>query len=333
MNSSTSTSERGASARRPTPRAGFAIVLVIGALFGAGLASLASAFGSAAIAPQLGFAALGRADVVLFGNSVNRTRSHCDSDLRDLGSMLQDELRQAKRKVRDVSSGGMHSAEHVAQARLLVARRAARALVLPAVPGSIDEAGAGDRSDRTRVFAYLTLAFATPAELIAALRAPPEASSRVATVDDPQRFGPRRDALMQAEKNAEACPEQPARDREFMRYMYRRKIASLPREVVLPPALAALSREAAAAGVELVLFAPPFAMELLRSEGMHEELAHAEAYAASLARAASALPLRFVDLHALVPASAFTDAWCACGHLDQDGRAAVARALAAQLSK
>jgi hypothetical protein len=329
MNSSTSTSE----VRTGSARASFAAVLGVGALLGACLASLLSAFGSAAIAPQLGFAALGRADIVLFGNSVNRTRSHCDRDLRDLGAMLQDELRGEARRVRDVSSGGMHSAEHIAQARLLVARRAARVLIVPAVPGHIEASGAGDLSDRTRVFTYLALALAKPAELIAALRAPEAGSSPDADAAiDPQRFGPRRDALMQAEKNAEACPEQPALDREFMRFMYRKKVASLPREVVLPEALGSLARQAAAARVELIVFAPPFAGDLLRSEGMSQERAHFEAYAASIARAASKLPLRFVDLHALLPASAFTDAWCACGHLREEGRAAVARALADAVS-
>jgi hypothetical protein len=137
---------------------------------------------------------------------------------------------------------------------------------------------------------------------------------------------------MQAEKNAEACPEQPASDRAFMRYMYTRKVASLPRAVALPAALVALAREAAAARIELLLFAPPFAGDLLRAEAMDAQLAHAEAYAASLARAAEALPLRFVDLHALVPATGFTDAWCACGHLRQDGRQQVARALAKALA-
>src|SRR6185369_4161033 len=119
-----------------------------------------SAFGHIDIAPQLGFAAAGRADVVLFGNSVNLTRAHCDTDQRDLATMLQDELRDRSRHVRDVSRGGMHSVEHVAYARLLVRRRAARVIVLPAVPGFIEEARAADRNDLVRVFGYSALALA-----------------------------------------------------------------------------------------------------------------------------------------------------------------------------
>lgn len=337
MSSSISTSDRKRRVRAP-----FVGVALLSTLIGAGLGSLVSAFGSTDIAPQLIFAATGRAEVVLFGNSMNRTRSHCDDDLRDLAAMLEDELAalavpgERAMKVRDISSGGMRSAEHVAQARLLVARRAVKVLIVPAIPGSIEDVSASDQRDRTRVLGYLLLAMAQPLELLAALRgstASVQPSAASEAIRDPQRFGARRDALMQAEKNAEVCPEQPAINREFMRYMYRTKVASLPREVVLPEALRSLAREAAAANIQLLLYAPPFATEVLKREGMQRELKHQETYATSLARAASALPLRLLDLHDALSADAFTDAWCACGHLRQTGRASVARALALAINE
>jgi hypothetical protein len=305
-------------------------VLALGALLGCGVAALASAFGSADTAPHLGFAVAGRAPVVLFGNSVNRTRSHCDSDLRDLTGMLTHELGKT---VHDISAGGMHSAEHIAYARLLVARRAAQVLVLPAMVGSIDQRSAEGQADRTRIAAYMVLAFAGPTEIMRAFGAPgePKEAEPGATLD-PQGFGPRREALMQVEKNAEACPEQVASNREFMRFMYRKKIGALPRTVSLPPSLHALAREAAAAKITLVLYAPPFATKLLKKEGLLAEVEHEEAYAASLAQAASALPVHFLDLHDALPADAFTDAWCACGHMRQGGRVAVARALAGAIN-
>lgn len=317
MSSSTSTSER------------FFVLLALACALGAVLGGFSTAFGRADTWPQLGFATAGRADVALFGNSVNRTRSHCDRDLRDLASMLSDAL---GRPVRDVSSGGMQAAEHLALARLLVRRRAVRSIVLQAPPGALEEGDLGDARARGRVATYSLLAGAAFDELHGLLVPSSAPLPRSRSPRDAE-LARERQARMQAEKNAERCPELVAQDREFLSFMYRDAISALPERVEVPRSLAALADEANAAGVELLVYVAPFPLELLEREGLAAERARFERYTESLRDALARSGVRTLDLHDLLPSEAFTDLWCACGHLAEGGRRRLSERLAEELGR
>jgi hypothetical protein len=122
------------------------------------------------------------------------------------------------------------------------------------------------------------------------------------------------------EKKNASCPEHLGVDQDFIAFMYWRNF--LDRNEVVKIEHFERFRELKKSGIHSVLWIAPVDYEDIKTLHGVERLAEINEYRNEILKATK--DLNVVDLTFDLPSSSFADRWCACGHLNEDGRNLVA---------
>jgi len=266
--------------------------------------------------------------VAVTGNSVVRHVSRCDGDRRGLAPLLRDRL---GRPVSDLSYPGQTLFASLNAAALALDRPGVTQVVVTLSLPQLEALAVPDL--RTQAFFRLAAGDLAVNRILPRLREPatgrpqPQlAAFRYAGRDWPA-YDELKTRFMLPERNAARCPEAPARDPRFAAALAWRNTLSEPVAPVLLADLLALDARARRRRKPLLLVMMP-----LDAGDMPPPLAaRAQARADAVVRWARARRLPLLNLTRQLPAAAFADRWCACGHLQAAGRAQVAAAIAATI--
>lgn len=255
-----------------------------------------------------------RADgkLLLFGNSVNRTVSHCDADTRTLPDILN---ASPGLPIVNLSRGGMPLSQMLRMAEL-AARAGVRpqTIVFPVAFGDLLQLA--DAPVGAQAFWRDNLPAALQPETGgAAVGVPQDYKGR-----HYGSYGTFSKTHFEREKRASRCPETLGVDREFIEFMYWRSyLQPVDPALGLAPTVEraqALRRR----GIEVVFWFPPIDFEDLAALHGTPGVDMVKQRLATLSAALSAHALAVLDTSGSISASGFTDRWCACGHLNQEGR-------------
>lgn len=258
--------------------------------------------------------------VLLFGNSINRTISHCDDDVRTIPDMLADLGGPA---VVNVSRGGMPFSQMLRMAEL-VTQGGARpsAIVFPVLFGDLLQL-----ADAPYGFASFT-SDNLPRQLMSH-KMPSSSPPDIATYRGRYygSYAVFSKTHFEQEKRQSGCPASMGVDRDFVEFMYWRNylqpsdpLTGLDRTITR---VNSIKRK----GINIVFWFPPINFEDI--EALHGRLAadSIRQRTNNLMSALTSQSFSVFDTTSIVPASGFADRWCACGHLNQLGRVMLTRRL------
>lgn len=264
--------------------------------------------------------------VLLFGNSVNRTISRCDTDTRTLPDMLNAPTGPA---IVNLSRGGMPLSQMLRMAELAaLAGVKPKVVVIPVAFGDLlqlADAPVGMQGfARDNLPHWLQPAASEPT----AFSVPQDYKGR-----HYGSYGTFSKTHFEREKKASHCPETIGQDHDFIEFMFWRSYLQPvdPTAGLQPAVERALALQQR--GVQVLFWFPPVNYEDLASLHGAENAAAVKARLATLAAALSARSLKVLDTSEGVPATGFTDRWCACGHLNQAGRQALATQMRNSLAR
>lgn len=257
-------------------------------------------------------------DVLLVGNSVIKTASHCDDDTRSIAEMLATDLNQP---VLDLSRGGMQLDQELALIKASTMGREGRQIVLPLAINDQLLASKAPTIGHDAWFMHLTGK---------APRSEPPARSTYKGVTYGQ-YADYAAKYFPAEKSAAQCPEVKVLDNQFVEFMYwnnfarsrdfssgklpwLRKIQSIQRS-----------------GNKLLVAIFPYNREMVRTYFGDSEVTRIDTEVDEVIAYLRHEGISTLNLSASLDPTDFTDIWCACGHLNQAGRRKVSQALAASL--
>lgn len=274
-------------------------------------------------------AAVGRAAIKATGNSVITHRSKCDADTRTLPQMMG---------AADLSFPGETLAEGLNVAGLALRRGRPGTVVLMV---SLSQLAAERREDlRSALFfrlAGIPLTVNGVAARIAALEpvtASPEREQtafRYAGTDYPA-YDQLKTRYLLPERLAMGCPETLGRNRRFIEALYWNNYLRMPLHLPYWRDLATLAADAGRGGNRLLIVLMPVDFGDVATLNPRLDAALRARRDAALARTrAAGLPL--LDLSEALPAEAFADRWCGCGHLAAQGRRTVAARIAAAMGQ
>jgi hypothetical protein len=273
---------------------------------------------------SLGRMVSGRGQAVFFANSIGRAKSECDSDGR---SIVQFATLDSREKIIDSAVGGMP---------LNVAMQSARiGMTLKRVDALIFLVSAYDGYFNAAQLPYGLGSWIEDNLGFIVGRSPVSEENRTPLVFEGHRFGVY-DELARTyfarEKAARTCPEKPGVDQLFLRFMYWRNLAHTPVDGKGLQAFERFVDDAKRSGVRVMVVFTPVNVELARKVMTPQSLAVMYANMKNIRADIRKANIRYVDLQEALPQSAFADQWCACGHMNQSGRAVVGRAIANMLN-
>ena len=252
-------------------------------------------------------------DTVLLGNSVNLHISKCDADRRNIGEFMA----SGGTKALDLSRPGSDLSSMMRYARLAAAFRSVEVVLIP-----LNAAGS---------FLHGAESPYGVAEIVAALgeeiHAPAKTHSD-ALYYKGVKYGEYSDyanVYFPVESSRMQCPETLGFDKKFIEFIYWNYFGRQEEGVDEFPAFISFQRELSDKGVTVIVVLMPQnldAIRLLNGNEVHERvLSRIEARKAGL----QAKGVQFIDLSSTLRAEDFADQWCGCGHLNERGRAFVAR--------
>lgn len=267
------------------------------------------------------------ADVAVVGNSVVTHVSKCDADRRDIPEMLEHALAS---EVVDLSYGGEPLAESINYAAIALQQARITTVVLYLGQGSLANPDPNDW--QTTAFFGLVAGPLRVNDLRARLSRGTGIAPGAATARLPFRYKgidyPSYDRIQMTwfadEKARQGCPETLGHDRRFIEANFWTNLVRPEPFWPLLQDIGDLQRQAGARGKRLVVILLPNDRAGLRT--LHAGLAaEVDARRAEIIRRAAASG---VEVHEIGPFSPdqFADRWCACGHLSQSGRLAIAAA-------
>jgi hypothetical protein len=254
-------------------------------------------------------------DLVFFGNSVIRTPSKCDSDRRSIVEMME---APNIRKNIDASRGGMPLGTMLDLLEIATSIGVRPGLVV--LPLNPYDSSFRDAAQKSGIRSYIDLNF-------------PGMVDGHATVDGeyPESFAGRvygnykafsgREFIL--EKKSMKCPENVGKDTDFVRFMYFRNYISRTQNDIDPSDLIHRINSLQAKGLKILVVLMPVNIDDIQA--LHGPEA-AQQVRDKTTRALKQLgSLNVLDLSFSLGAGNFTDRYCACGHLNQIGRAVVAK--------
>ncbi|WP_428152570.1 hypothetical protein [Brevundimonas sp.] len=267
------------------------------------------------------------AQVAVVGNSVVTHVSKCDADRRAIPAMLQDALAS---EVVDLSYGGEPLAESINYAAIALQQPRIRTVVLYLGQGSLANPDPNDW--QTTAFFGLVAGPLRVNDLSARLSRGTGITPGAATARLPFRYEgvdyPGYDQIQMTwfadEKARQGCPETLGHDRRFIEANFWTNLVRPQPYWPLLEDIGDLQRQADARGKRLVVLFLPNDMAGLRTldAGL---AAQVDARRAEIVRRAAAFGVAVTEIAPFSP-DQFADRWCACGHLSQSGRLAVAAA-------
>jgi hypothetical protein len=255
--------------------------------------------------------------VVVLGDSVIAGYSHCDTNTRSIPAMLEKELGEP---VVDGSRPG--STVGTSLDALQVAAQARRfrvAVVQVTVNGglfrSVGPLSHGDRlwSDFVASLTYVSTA------------APGRTRFKGREYGGYEENAAR---YFRKEKAASGCPESAGVDLAFVEYMQWLSYGQ-PLDVSKGYAqFVARARWLQQHGMATIVVLPPVNYQLIDRLNDHAVMASLRGAVAAADQALQSAAIPSVNLSFTLPSSAFADQWCACGHLNVQGRLEYARRVA-----
>ena len=263
--------------------------------------------------------------VVIGGNSVLKHISACDSDQRHIADFMSADLGVG---VTDLSYGGQTLIEQVAYLGAALRNPHVRVVIAAAalsdfMPGPLP-------SLRRRLLFGLT----SP---VAGLVSPAGAGSVTEAImgrDLPVNFDyagehfPSYEYIKQkyflVEQTNERCPEADGTNMRFVAAIYYGVLVAPELDPGAVTLVAALSRAATAHGKEFMVVIQPLDSQLVArlDPGWIDPI---ERKRQKLIQSLQAAGVHALDLTEKIPNGMFADRWCACGHLQQEGRSETAR--------
>ena len=270
--------------------------------------------------------------IYVLGNSVIDHSSKCDADGRSIAQMLDAIVHQ---DVVDVSKGGMQFAEFTDVVSVLAARQKVDALVVPLVPDMTDDAFWFRNEDIFRHAGYAVAAGHLPARLsdLASVNRPRNIDDE-AQVYEGKRYGSVKviqTRFMAKEKAASTCPEVDAADMGFFRYAYWRQASRVGPSHRFAAELRKLNQIAVDHHWPVIYILMPLNMDgyaHVNDPQVMQKILTTRSWMASQLRNLNA---DVIDLTESAAQLDFVDRWCACGHMGENGRALVAKAIANRL--
>jgi hypothetical protein len=274
----------------------------------------------------------GRSPVVIVGNSVVDHVSPCEPDSPDLPALLS---RARHSPVTDLSWGGQSLEESLVFAELATRVPETREIyVLVPLSGFL-----GRWSYPLQRLAFNKLLAPSATEALRPRLLDPQGLFKESPLftSDPFEFQGRRYpdyAAVKArhferEAAARTCPEGDGSDQEFIAAYYyhtylERSTLDLHRELIKP-----LAEQAARTGQRLYMVIEPVDLQRVQSLLGADSAARVRQLAAELASGLQSLGVSVVDLSDAVPNEGFADRFCACGHMQLNGRERFIHALSA----
>lgn len=266
--------------------------------------------------------------ILIFGNSVNGTISRCDRDWRTLPALAAAE---AGAPIVNLSRGGMTLGQ-----MLQLAEAGARTGLRPATmvfPLSPEAGFLRSTSTPYGLQAYLTDNFGAmrrPADGPASeARNPPEAYRG-------QQYGSYAYFSKQyfpREKAAASCPGTAGADRDFVEFMYWRNYLQgddpLGGLADVLPRINHLRQQ----NINVVFWMMPVNFDDLRALHGATGAAQVQQEIGQVRTTLEHHGFPVLDSSQLVASSGFTDRWCACGHLGEQGRRIAAASLATWIGR
>jgi hypothetical protein len=264
--------------------------------------------------------------ILFFGNSVNDATSACDRDTRNVPMLTADDAGAA---IIDMSRGGMTLGQ-----MLQLAETGARTGVEPATiifPIS-PEAGffrSATTAHGMRAFLSDNLP-ALASQLTASVDTPPPTDYRGKRYGDYGEFAKQ---YFSKEKAGASCPDNAGINQEFVKFMYWRNFLQKKDPLMgfdeVLPRISQLKQK----NIHVVFWMTPVNFgDLGRLHGA----ASVEEVKRQIVQVKTGLErngFTVVDSSGLVTTAGFTDRWCACGHMSQEGRKIAAASLAAWINQ
>jgi hypothetical protein len=254
-------------------------------------------------------------DVLIVGNSVIKTPSHCDDDPRSIAQMLAADLNQP---VLDLSRGGMQLDQELALIKTSTLGRAGRQIVLPL---AINDQLLASKVPTTGHDAWL---MHMTGSVPRGEPAPPATYKGVwygNYADYAAKYFP-------LEKAAAQCPELNVLDTLFVEFMYWRNFAHQKDFSSDKQPWVKKFQSIQRSGNHLLVAIFPYNREMVRTYFGTAEADRIDAEVGQVVAYLRNEGIPTLDLSTKLASSDFTDLWCACGHLNQSGRRKVSQALA-----
>ena len=297
----------------------------------AALVCLAPAPNTGAVAATAGGLLIGDGGapntIAFVGNSVIDHVSRCDIDTRTIPEMAG---AVAGRPALDLSYGGQSFAESINYAALALRKRAVRDVVIYVSLTQLSEDGFLDIRDQA--FFGLVNGDLTVNDVAARIEVAPSVAMAASTAERAFTYkGVRypdyaglKTRYFSVEKAAMGCPENRGQNPAFIEANYWNAYARTPLRAGALADLAALGARATTARKALHVVLMPVDYEDLHALDPALE-AQVRAAAATARQRLAGAGVTVIDLTSDTPAGDFVDRWCACGHLGEGGRLAVAR--------
>jgi hypothetical protein len=260
-------------------------------------------------------------NTVLLGNSVNLHVSKCDTDRRNIGEFMA----SGGIKALDLSRPGSDLSSMMRYARLAAGFRSVDVVVIPLNAAGSFLHGAGSPYG--------------VAEIIAALSEeiyPPAKKPSDALYYKGVKYGVYSDyanVYFPIESSRMQCPETLGFDKKFIEFIYWSYFGRQEEVADEFAAFISFQRELSNKGVTVIAVLMPQNLEAIRLVNGRE--AHERVLSRIKSRKTwlQGKEIQFLDLSNALPAEDFADQWCGCGHLNERGRAFVARNVVEHLQK
>lgn len=266
-------------------------------------------------------ASTGREDVMMLGNSVIQGLSKCDTDRRSIAEMM---ATQSSYTVLDLSRGGMQLDQQLAMVQASsVVGRTSKVVVFP-----ISVADQLLKARPPEVGRNAWLLRIKGEDRRASVQSVPEVYKGI-------RYGRYADYSAKYfvdEKSASTCPETAVQHPDFVEFMYWlnyvRHNDFSSGQLEWGQQLVALRQE----GRRVVVAIMPYDRAMITGYFGAQQVSRIDSEIAKVAAYLRGAGLELLDMSNSADASDFTDIWCACGHLNQQGRAKVASQLAQRIA-
>jgi hypothetical protein len=276
-----------------------------------------------------------QSDIIVYGNSVNKASSSCDlnqESIPEIGNYL------TPMKVSDFSYGGMTITEMMYSV-LYGKRNNAKYIVIP-LTRFITSTSEIKRDQKTKLnLMYFLNSFKMnnnidSSQFIGTLQKESLKIQFYKGVDYGDDNNIAREYLYK-EKLNQICPEIVGVDSDFVEFLhyqtYMQDYGVLDKSYY--ENITSFVKWNNERGTQVLFYFPPINFDLMVDFDMAEVVDKIGANKVRVANLLHEAGIKVFDLSDRVPQEYFTDQWCACGHLNYDGRRLVAKELIGELNQ
>jgi hypothetical protein len=271
--------------------------------------------------------------IVMVGNSVIDHSSKCDPDARTIAQLT---AADTDKSVADISNSAQLLDESLSYAGVALRNSNVETIILPVAYYSLMDRW----MPSIQRGSYLNLVSLNPTKfdlmgnLLSSGIAGQDLSTHVPFVyrgHSYPDYNGIKTSYFQRERDTMSCPEDDGKDRTFLAAYYHHVYVDPPVLDRNIRAVESFVREAEKMGVRVEVVLLPIDYELMEAL-IPSEVPTVQHNVGRVVSVLSNLGVQVLDLTGIVPNAEFADRWCACGHLQINGRKRVAAALAADIA-